>query len=85
MPSQTACQEQGEERSIPLSLDALVVGCLPECLALFGCQPVAKAHAQFFDAFDTANTGRKAGTKQAAASGLICKSAYGPQSEPDGA
>jgi hypothetical protein len=85
MPSQAACQEQSKKGSIPLSLYSSVIGRLPKLLALFGCQPVPKAHAQLLDAFDTANTGRKVGTEKATVGGFIGEAAYSTQAQVDGA
>ena len=39
-------QQQGKQCPITFALELLAVGCLPECLRLFGGQPVAESDAQ---------------------------------------
>jgi hypothetical protein len=44
-----------------------------------------KAHAQFLDAFDAAETGREVGTEKATVGGLVREAAYSTQAQVDGA
>jgi hypothetical protein len=85
MPSQTACQEQGQKGPIPLSFHAMAVGGLPKCLALFGRQPVPKAHAQLLDALDSPNAGRKVRAEKTTVGCLIRKTAPCSQPQVDSA
>lgn len=80
MPSQTACQQKCAEGRIALSFHALIVGSLPECVALLGRQPVAEPDAQLLNAFHASNAGRKVGAEEATVGGLIGQAAYGTQS-----
>ena len=45
-------QQYGKQRPVAFALQPLAVWCLPECLPLFGGQPVAESDAQLLDALD---------------------------------
>ena len=45
-------QQKGKQRPITFALQPLAVWCLPECLPLFGGQPVAEPDAQLLYALD---------------------------------
>jgi hypothetical protein len=83
--SQSASEQQSEQRPITLALQAPAVGRLPECLALRYSQPIAEAHSQLLDAFDAANTRRQVGTEETAIGGLVCKTAYRAEAQVDSA
>ena len=59
MPPQAAREQQREQRSVTLSFQAMMIGCLPKCLALLRGQPIAKPHSQLLHAFNAANTSRQ--------------------------
>src|SRR5579862_1505504 len=56
MATESASEQYGEERPITFALHPLTVWCLPECLTLFGAQPVTKPQAQFLYALDSPNS-----------------------------
>jgi hypothetical protein len=85
VPSQSTCQEQGQEDPIPFSFHATDVGCLPESPALVGRQPVPKANALLLHALYPANAGSKVRTEKTAVGCLIRQPAYCPQSQVDSA
>lgn len=70
-------------RPAPLALHAVIVGCLPKCMALFGRQPVPQANAKLPDAFDPANACGKVGAQQSTVGGFVCEPAYRTEPEVD--
>jgi hypothetical protein len=52
MAAETAGQQDGEQSPITFALQSLPVWCLPECMPLFGGQPVAESDTQLLDALD---------------------------------
>jgi hypothetical protein len=53
MTTESARQQEGKQRPITFSLQALAIWCLPECVRLFGGQPVAEPDAKFLYALDS--------------------------------
>ena len=54
-------QQEGKQCPITFALELLAVWCLPECLPLFGGQPVAKPHSELLNALDSPYSGRQVG------------------------
>jgi hypothetical protein len=79
--SQTTSQEQSKKRPVPLALHAVVIGCLPQCVALFSRQPVPQANTELSDAFDPANPSSEVSAEEATISGFVRESAY--RTEPE--
>ena len=68
-----------------VALHLLLIGCRPECLALFGGQPIAKPNAQFLDALDPPHSSRKIGAEEPAVCHLVSKTAHSPDTKLIGA
>jgi hypothetical protein len=79
MPPQAAREQQREQCSVAFSLQSLMIGCLPKCLALLCGQPIAEAHSQLLHALSAANTSRQIGAEETAVGGLVCKPAHGTE------
>jgi len=47
MATKSAGEQYGKQRPITFALHPFAVWCPPECLTLFGAQPVTKPQAQF--------------------------------------
>ena len=52
MATNSAGQQEGKQRPITFALQPLAVWCLPECVPLFGGQPVAEPDTQLLYALD---------------------------------
>src|SRR2546430_7196207 len=50
---ESACEQHGKQCPITFALHPLMVRRLPECLALFGTQPITKPDTQFLYALDS--------------------------------
>jgi hypothetical protein len=77
-------EQYGKKCPIPFALDLLAVWCLPECLPLFGGQPVAKPDAQLLYALASPYSRGQVGAKQPAVCRLVRKTAHGPETKVDG-
>ena len=76
-------KQEGQERSVTLTLEPLLVRSLPERGSLFGRQPVAQPDAQFLYALDAPDSSRQVGAEEAAVCGFVRQTANRPQPEVD--
>ncbi len=82
--TESAGEQYGKQRPITFALDLLAVWCLPECLTLFGAQPVTKPQAQFLYALDSPYSRSQARAEQPAVCRLIRKTADRSETKVDG-
>lgn len=83
VPTESASEQQRQECPITLALHLLVVRCLPECLALFGGQPVAKSDPQFLNTLDPSYASSQICAEEPAVCCLVRKTAHRSQTKID--
>jgi len=66
MATESTGQQKGKQRAITFALQALAVWRLPECMRLFGGQPVAEPDAELLYALDPPNSRSQVGAQKAA-------------------
>ena len=82
--TESASEQYGKQRTITFALHPLAVWCLPECLTLFGAQPVTKPQAQFLYALNSPYSRRQVRAEEAAVCRLIRKTADRSETKVDG-
>jgi hypothetical protein len=83
VPSQSTRQQNCQKSSIALSFQTPSVRRLPECLALFGGQPIAEADSKILDASNSPDPCRQVWTQQATISRLVGQAADRTQPKVD--
>src|SRR5258705_10143288 len=83
MATESASEQYGKQRTITFALHPLAVGCLPECLTLFGAQPVTKPQTQFLYALDSPYSRCQVRAEKAAVCRLIRKTADRSETKVD--
>ncbi len=78
--SKSAAQQDGEDRTIPLSFERVRVRRLPKPTGFFGREPVPKPHTQLLCTFHTSDTSSEFRTEQASVRGFIGEPPYSGES-----
>jgi hypothetical protein len=81
--TQSAAQQNGEERSVALAFEGLDPGRLPKTASLLRRQPVSQPDAQFLRSFDTTNARGELGAEQPRIRGFVSEPADRCQSDVD--
>ena len=79
MPLQTASEQHSQKGKVPVALQSLGIGTLPDGFALFGRQPVSQSHSEFLDAFHSPDTGGEIRAKETAIGGIVSEPPYDPE------
>ena len=81
--AESAAQQHGENRAVPLSFERVRGRRLPEATAFLGREPVPKPHTQLLGTLHTSDAGGEFRTEQASVCGLIGESSYCSKSSID--
>jgi hypothetical protein len=81
--SKSAPQQDGENRSIPLSFEGVRSWHLPEATGFLGREPIAKPYTQLLGTFHTSDASGEFRAKQASVCGFIGEPPYSGESSVD--